>query len=379
MNLATRSGSDTQREIWQQPSIWRNTAERVMASSGRLKELLDGCGAVVLTGSGSSQFAGECVDAALEEQLGHPVRTVGGGALLTHGALALPPLRPLLLVSLARSGDSPESAGAVELLLREEQHVRHLILTCNREGRLARLLRQEPRAGVVVLDKRTNDRSLVMTSSFTNLVLAARALGWLADPAGFHAMAAALSRAGSSILENAEQLKLVAAWRSRRAVFLGSHCRFGAAREAALKTLEMTNGRVMTAADTFLGLRHGPMCAIDERTLVVCFLSNDATARAYECDLIQELNRKHLGRKLLVGTRVPAGLAAEGDAVFETGEAGAVNDNDAPVLDALVGQLLGYFRCLEEGLWPDAPSKDGVINRVVENFRLHTKVEDGEW
>lgn len=379
MKLATRTDSDTQKEIWQQPSIWRNTAERVMASSGRLKELLEGCGAVVLTGSGSSQFAGECVDAALEEQLGCPVRTVGGGALLTHGALALPPIRPLLLVSLARSGDSPESAGAVERMLREEREVRHLILTCNRDGRLARNLQPEPRAGVVVLDERTNDRSLVMTSSFTNLVLAARALGWLSDPAGFQSMASRLSRAGSAILENAEQLEQVAAWRSRRAVFLGSHCRFGAAREAALKTLEMTNGRVMTAADTFLGLRHGPMCAIDERTLVVCFLSNDATARAYECDLIQELNRKHLGRKLLVGAGVPAGLAAEGDAVFETGGTGTVSDNDAPVLDALVGQLLGYFRCLEEGLWPDAPSKDGVINRVVENFRLHTKVEDGAW
>ncbi len=378
MNLAMRTDSDTQREIWQQPSIWRNTAERVMAS-GRLQELLEGCEALVLTGSGSSQFAGECVESALEARLGHPVRTVGGGALLTHGALALPPLRPLLLVSLARSGDSPESAGAVELMLREEPEVRHLIFTCNREGRLARNLQQEPRAGVVVLDERTNDRSLVMTSSFTNLVLAAHALGWLADPSGFQLMVGDLSRAGSAILENAEQLERVAGWRSRRAIFLGSHCRFGAAREAALKTLEMTNGRVMTAADTYLALRHGPMCAIDDRTLVVCFLSNNPTVRAYECDLIEELNRKRLGRKLLVGSGVPTGLAADEDAIFETVEASVVNDNDAPVLDALVGQLLGYFRCLEEGLWPDAPSKDGVINRVVEDFRLHTKVEDGAW
>lgn len=379
MNLATRIPSDTQREIWQQPAVWRSTAERIAACAPRLRALLEGCQAVVLTGSGSSQFAGECVDRALETELGRPVRTVAGGALLTAGAQALPPLRPLLLVSLARSGDSPESAGAVERLLREQPEVRHLVLTCNPDGRLARALPGHAEAEVVVLDKRTNDRSLVMTSSFTNLVLAGRALGWLGDPAGFQALTAALSTAAGLILEQADALRAVAAWRSRRAIFLASHCRFGAAREAALKTLEMSNGRVMTAAETFLGLRHGPMCAIEEDTLVVCFVSQDATARAYELDLIAELNRKRLGRKLLVGAGVPGSLAAEGDIVFETGGAQPFRDCDAPLLDALVGQLLGYYRCLEEGLQPDAPSTDGVIHRVVESFRLHGRVEGGTW
>lgn len=350
-----------------------------MGHSMRLKELLNGCAAVVLTGSGSSQFAGECVDQVLEWELGRPVQTVAGGALLLQGGRRLPPLRPRLVVSLARSGDSPESAGAVELLMETEPDVRHLILTCNRDGLLAQSLKDDPQAAVVLLDERTNDRSLVMTSSFTNLALAARALGWLDNPAGFQDLVAGLSRAGSRILDAAEQLKAVTQWRSRRAVFLASQCRYGAAREAALKTLEMTNGRVMTWAETFLGLRHGPMCAIDDQTLVVCFLSSDEVMRAYECDLIDELNRKRLGRKLLVGAGIPAGLAAEGDVVFETDGAGPVSDDNAPVLDVLVGQLLGYFRCLEEGLWPDSPSKDGVINRVVESFRLHPRSERGTW
>ena len=44
----------------------------------------------------------------------------------------------------------------------------HLAITCNQNGQLARL----PRVKSIVLDPRTNDRSLAMTSSFSNLVLA---------------------------------------------------------------------------------------------------------------------------------------------------------------------------------------------------------------
>src|SRR5206468_9056779 len=87
-----------------------------------------------------------------------------------------------------------------------------------------------------------------------------------------------------------------------RMLFLGDGCRFGAARESALKLLEMTAGKVATMAETYLGLRHGPMCFINERTLLVCFLSSDPLIRAYECDLITELDAKRLGaRKLVVG------------------------------------------------------------------------------
>ena len=48
----------------------------------------------------------------------------------------------------------------------------------------------------------------------------------------------------------------------------------GAAREASLKLLEMTEGRVRTLAETFLGLRHGPMSTVHGDTLIAGFLSS---------------------------------------------------------------------------------------------------------
>ena len=59
--------------------------------------------------------------------------------------------------------------------------------------------------------------------------------------------------------------------------------------------LEMTAGEVTTFPETYLGLRHGPMAAVDEGALVVCFLSADPVVRAFEVDLMRELDRKKLG------------------------------------------------------------------------------------
>ena len=44
---------------------------------------------------------------------------------------------PTLLVSFARSGDSPESVAAAELADQLLSDVHHLVLTCNADGRLA--------------------------------------------------------------------------------------------------------------------------------------------------------------------------------------------------------------------------------------------------
>jgi tagatose-6-phosphate ketose/aldose isomerase len=116
------------------------------------------------------------------------------------------------------------------------------------------------------------------------------------------------------------------------------------------------------------------MCAVDDHALVVSYLSRDPVVRAYEADLVRELNRKELGaRKVLVGADVPDDLAGPGDVVVDVPGLAAVDDDDATVLDVLVGQVLAFFRCLAVGLRPDSPSNDGVISRVVESFAIHRR------
>jgi tagatose-6-phosphate ketose/aldose isomerase len=157
-------------------------------------------------------------------------------------------------------------------------------------------------------------------------------------------------------------------------LFLAGGSRFAGAREAALKMLEMTAGRVTTLCETYLGLRHGPMSYVQDDTLVVCFLSSDPTVRSYEFDLLRELDQKQLGlQKVIVGEDIPTELVRNNDVALECLGLNRVGDENGPVIDVIVGQLLAFFRCLEVGLLPDSPSKDGVINRVVKPFAVHLR------
>jgi tagatose-6-phosphate ketose/aldose isomerase len=363
----------TLREICHQPASWIHTSEQLAGSAGILKECVAGLACLVLTGSGSSEFVGDCVRLVLQRGLAVNAQTVGGGTLLTYGSRALPPERPGLVLSVARSGDSPESVGVLELLFKEEPALRHLVLTCNKNGRLAETFRHHPRVSIITLDDGTNDRSLVMTSSFTNLVLAARYLGLLNSPEQYREICNRLSRVAASLIQtHFGTLARVAKLGFRRAVYLASGPRIGAGREAALKMLEMTAGRVSTMCESYLGFRHGPMSYAHSDTLIVCFLSSDPTLRAYELDLLAEIDHKELGlAKLIVGENIPAGAVRKNDIVIECPGLAEIGDDNAPVIDTVVGQLLAFFRSLEEGLRPDSPSEDGIINRVVQSFTLH--------
>jgi tagatose-6-phosphate ketose/aldose isomerase len=363
----------TFREICQQPATWLQTCELMVGQSASLHSTMAGVRSLTLTGSGSSEYAGECLRMTLQVELGIDVKATRGGVLLAHGARALPPGRPGLMVSLARSGDSPESAGTLSLMLKSQPEIHHLILTCNEAGKLARSFRGDRRVTVITLREETNDRGLVMTSSFTNLVLGARFLGLLGKPERYRMICQELSRIASELIQDrCGDLAEVAKAPFKRVLFLGSGARFGAAREAALKMLEMTAGRVTTMSETYLGLRHGPMSYVHDNTLVVCFLSSDLTLRAYETDLLRELDQKELGLlKLIVGEAVPSDVVRKNDVVLDCPGASQLGDHNFAVVDVLVSQMLAFFHCLEIGLHPDSPSEDGVINRVVQAFSLH--------
>jgi len=81
----------------------------MIASRDSLREFTRGIRSLAFTGSGSSEYVGDCVRVPIQNQLGIVAESISGGALLLDGVKALPVDRPGLLVSLARSGNSPES------------------------------------------------------------------------------------------------------------------------------------------------------------------------------------------------------------------------------------------------------------------------------
>jgi tagatose-6-phosphate ketose/aldose isomerase len=373
--------SHTLREIRQQPELWEVTAEQIVPILDGWRDLVTQSNAIVFTGSGSSHYVGECLAQPVQAATQLPVRAIASGDLLLLRNAALPPIRPLLLVSFARSGDSPESSELIRRLLAEEPEVRHLVITCNRVGRLAELwgphgLEPNTRVTVVTLDDRTCDRSLVMTSSFTNLALAGLGLAYLGRGAEYLDSAKRLARLGEELLSSASSgLAEAACGGFHRLIALGDGSAYGAARESALKSLEMTDGRLVTMAETSLGFRHGPMCVLHRDALLLMFLSSDPLLRPFQLDLLDEVRRKGLGgRKIVAGTRLDVEGLDPGDVPIDLSRTESLNDEWAALLFVVIGQLLAFFRCRAEGLRPDEPAANGAISRVVSDFKLHTTV-----
>ncbi len=346
---SSETGVVTRTEILQQPDTWLDTIERVAGSALRVGP------PAVATGAGTSHYAAMAV---AESWPG--MSAAASTDLLVNWARHLSAQSTVL--SLARSGDSPESAAVVKRIRRELPLVRHVAITCNATGQLAMLDGVE----TLLLDPRTNDRSLVMTSSFTNLTLAGTLLGrgepWL------DAARAACGKVAARFEEIDQAAGRVAAMAGERVVFLASPALFGAAREAALKALEMTAGLVVPMAETFLGLRHGPMSFVEADTPVVCFLSSDAMVRRYELDLAAELVAKRIGRLVAVGAQeAPEGLFP---AMVRTGSEELPDWLRTP-FDIVFAQLLGYHLSLRRGLDPDSPSPGRVITRVVQGVQTY--------
>lgn len=366
-------GADTAAEIAQQPALWERLAADLAQARARVQAFLgdrldDPAQRVLFTGAGSSGFIADMVADRINAQWPADVRAVHTTSLLTHPALYLQRDRPTLLVSFARSGSSPESVAAVELLRAQVADARFLDITCNPEGELARRSRGREDSCTLLMPAASCDRAFAMTSSLSCMLLAA--LG-VFDAAPWEQrlehlrQAAALAREGIAHWDAA-----VGALAQRpfgRVIYLASGPLEALAREAALKVLELTAGRVLALANTPLGFRHGPKSTLDADTLVVVMRSNHALARRYEQDLLDELRRDGVaGRVLSIGPHSDIG----GDDDYRLRTPPLDDAWLAPVW-LCFAQLYALQRSAALGLTPDNPFPDGTVNRVVKGVTIH--------
>jgi tagatose-6-phosphate ketose/aldose isomerase len=371
----------TAREIAQQPGLWRKVAHGGagvaggVGGAGALPDLLApllGLPGVriLLTGAGSSSFIGECLAPAISRAGGPRAVPVATTDLVADPAAWFAPASPTLLVSFARSGDSPESMAAVELADRHVAQCHHLVFTCNAQGALYRRANQARNSWVQLLPDEANDRSFAMTSSFSTMLLAA-SLGIGRVDAGFAAATEALAAAAQHLLDGiAPRIRGLVEERFGRVVFLGAREFKGLAREAALKLLELSDGRILAVADTPLGFRHGPKTIVKSDTLVVVFVSNDPIARKYDLDLLRELRKEAVaGRVLALGARPFADAAHPDDLQLAGLE--LASDLQLCLPFVVFAQVFALLQSMALGLRPDEPNEAGVVSRVVRGVTIH--------
>jgi tagatose-6-phosphate ketose/aldose isomerase len=363
--LETAGGIWTAREISQQPAVWPKIQKQLDGQAAALRAwlrpLLERKDLrIVLTGAGTSAFIGETLAPALKQATRLRVEAIATTDLVGSPDTWLDQSSPTLLVSFARSGNSPESLAAVNLAEQLVRDRHHLIVTCNRQGELYSRAQELPNAHVLLLPEETDDRGFAMTSSFTGMVLTA-ALAFGALP---QEEAAAIAQWGAAVLETRVPLiEELAQAGYERVVYLGGQEFKGLAREAALKMLELSDGQMVALGETPLGFRHGPKTIVNGKTLVVMFVSNDPYARQYEADLLRELRADGVA-----GRVVALGAAEDSISVGAPASAG----NLALCFPyAVFAQTFAFLRSLSLGLRPDTPNARGVVNRVVQGVSIY--------
>jgi len=363
----------TPREIAQQPAIWQAAAEGIAARRSDVDAFLAPLLQrenlrIVLTGAGTSAFVGEVLAPALSRVLGRDVLAIATTDIVSNPREAFPAGdQPTLLVSFARSGSSPESTAALVLADQVLDECHHLVLTCNPDGTLYRERATADRSLALLMPEGSNDRGFAMTSSFTSMLLS----GWLAFAPCPADLVTRLATAGEHLAVTAlPVLEERAAAGYQRVVYLGSGPLTGVARESALKMLELTAGGVVAVHDSSLGFRHGPKSILDDRTLVVVFVSSYPYTRQYDLDIVREVRRSVPERDVLtVSAGDEPNLATEND-WHVTG----VDDADDALLALpfiLLAQLLALHTSVRLGRTPDNPFPTGEVNRVVEGVTIH--------
>lgn len=366
-------GTDTATEIAQQPQLWETLASNLADDCARVQAFLgerlnDPRQRVLFTGAGSSGFIAEMVADTINAQWPAEVRVVHTTSLLTHPALYLQRDRPTLLVSFGRSGSSPESVAAVERVRADVDDARFLDITCNADGELARRGAGRDDTCTLLMPPASCDRAFAMTSSLTCMLLTALAVF---DRAPWDERIARMQQVAALARTGIRQWDAAVAALARepfsRVIYLGSGPHEALAREAALKVLELTAGRVLAIANTPLGFRHGPKSTLNSQTLVVVFRSAQPLARRYEQDLLEELRSDGVAGKVLsIGPQ--SDIGADDDYTLPVP---AIEDSWLAPVWLPFAQLYALQRSASMGLTPDNPFPDGTVNRVVKGVTIH--------
>jgi len=365
----------TAREIEQQPHMLQRTHTLLTGLHAELQKFIapvadNPRARIILTGAGTSAYIGQCLAAILDAQLTARVDAVPTTDIVSCPQLHLHADQPLLMISFGRSGNSPESLQAVTLAESLVKDVRHLMVTCNAEGALGRA--QVRQVKTLLLPEETHDVSFAMTSSFSCMMYAT--LHALGRPGMLDGRVGAIAQAMRRVIQDSSStLQELARNNFERVVYLGSGPFQSLARESTLKLGELTNGAVVTCFDSPLGFRHGPKTFINERTLVLVFVSNDPLTRKYDLDLIDEVRRDGRAARVIEITARPHHDAAR-DTLLVPGMTEAA---DVELLwpYIAIAQLYAFHQSRTLGLSPDNPNKEGTVNRVVQGVRLYPLVK----
>ena len=368
----------TTREIYQQPQVWQTAFENYKVQADEIAVFLNNIDEkydyikVILTGAGTSAYVGDTLLPYFRKI--YDERKWNFNAIATTDIVANP-LAYLhkevttILVSFARSGNSPESVAVVDLAKDIVEELYQITITCAAEGKLAQQAHGDERNLLLLQPAPSNDAGFAMTSSFTSMMLTALLVFDKADLAAKAEKVSALMTLSQEMLDSAEAIQKMVSLDYNRVIYLGAGPFFGLAHEAQLKILELTAGQVATMYESPVGFRHGPKSLVNEKTVVVVFGSTDSYTKLYDLDLVREVAGDEIARKVILLTDQKEDLENVEQVIFSSQQ---LADDVYRVFPYIVyGQLFALLTALKVNNRPDTPSPTGTVNRVVQGVIIH--------
>ena len=368
----------TTREIYQQPDVWKEAFEAYQAKCEEIAAFLQDIAdrhdyiKVILTGAGTSAYVGDTLVPYFKEV--YDERKWNFNAIATTDIVANPETYlkkdvATVLVSFARSGNSPESVATVDLAKALVDELYQVTITCAADGKLALQAHGDDRNLLLLQPAASNDAGFAMTSSFTSMMLTALLVF---DPTEFAVKAErfeVVSSLARKILDNAEDVKELVDLDFNRVIYLGAGPFFGLAHEAQLKILELTAGQVATMYESPVGFRHGPKSLINEDTVVLVFGTTTDYTRKYDLDLVREVAGDQIARRVVLLSDQAFGLENVKEVALGCG--GVLNDIYRVFPYIVYAQLFALLTSLKVENKPDTPSPTGTVNRVVQGVIIH--------
>jgi len=338
-------GAFTLAEIVSQPECWSSCLGN-LRDSRMLQKVWDRFGNAdewLFIGCGSSYYVGLCAAASLTALTGRRARAIPASEVLFYAELILASSPKCVAVLISRSGQTSEVLKAAELL--RSRSIETLAISCAEGQALERL------ASLTITVPAADEKSTVMTRSFTSMLLALQHLGGMGGKNASDCDAlATIPRLAAPILRTLpDRIRdFVTAHQFADYVCLGQGPFYGLACEYALKLTEMS----VSYAQSFhtLEFRHGPKSIVGPETLLIFLLSDEG--REAEADVLEEM--KSLGgTTCVVANHASNRVRAAADMLLELAL-------DVPELVRLApslvpGQLLGLYTGRKKGLDPDSP------------------------
>ena len=372
-------GADiTTAEIKQQPELWLDTLNIYKENLETIENFLAGARAmgegrvsIVFTGAGTSDYVGDTVAPYLRhagDTSLYDFKPIATTDIVSAPRDFLNPDEPTVVVSFARSGNSPESLAAVQVAKQFVKNVKFINITCAPEGKLAVESADDPDA-LTLLIPRANDKGFAMTGSYTCMTLLSTLIFDTASLEQKTAWVETIAKMGEDVVAREDEIAAFLSGDFNRVTYLGSGSFVGLAQESQLKILELAHGLVATSWDSCMGYRHGPKSFVDDKTLVFVFMNNDEYTRQYDLDILNEINGDEIAQKT-IAVQQDGATKFEGES-FTFAGFDAMPEGYLALPFVMVAQTISLLNSVRVGNTPDTPSPTGTVNRVVKGVTIH--------